>query len=253
MGGAIGGQCKELGMPCCMGSPEDPGTEVRTEVPTYAGLAGPAAPPYESRSPGFAPPSTGADDNAPIFVPSPTGGGGGGGIPGTGSPGGAGVSADAILSDLESAEMKAYQEAFISFAGGGPVPLDNAQMRQFLMDNAAIDDIEITLLGAMNDSMQLEMGGFLDLLRNNSMSDGDIIGQFGAFSTDGEQLAAEECRNGLTMIGMQKFGVTYSDDRWDSILNMVMMDAGPSVQLEGWMMYCKVVARYIRLFQYCNV
>lgn len=166
---------------------------------------------------------------------------------------GAGLTADAILSDLEGAEMKAYQDAFVSFAGGGPVPLDNQQMRDFVSTNASLDDMEMELMKVMNDSMQVEMGAFLQLLQMNSISDGDAIGQFHALSADGNQLAAEECRTGLTMLGMDKFQVNYAEDRWDSILNMVMMDAGPSVPLEQWMVYCKMVARYIRLFTYCGV
>jgi len=253
-------ECIDSGaFPCCA-TPEDPGLEVRTEVPSYAGMPVASPPPYsggssaQGNSSPFAPPmQQGGDPYAPVMVPNPVspsnGGGGGGGYGG----GGAGLSADAILSDLDGAEMKAYQDAYVSFGGGSPVPLDNAQMRDFLQQNAAIEDIDVVLLQAMNDNMQVEMGAFISVLQTNAMGDGDAIGQFSSLSTDGEQLAAEECRTGLTMMGMDRFAVNYNDDRWDGILNMVMMDAGPTVNLEQWIRYCKTVARYIRLFKYCGV
>lgn len=236
--------------------------EVRTEVPSYStpypgGSSSAQQPQYNSGPPNsspFAPQIGGAgDDFAPMAPPPGPGGAGGQGYGGGGGGGGAGLSADAILSDLDGAEMKAYQEAFLSFAGGAPVPLDNSQMREFLMNNGAFDDIEIELLNVMNQDMQLEMGAMLQLLQSHSISDGDAIGQFNMLSADGQTLAAEECRTGLTMMSIDKFNVNFPEDRMDSILNMVMMDAGPSVPLEQWMGYAKMVARYIRLFVYCGL
>jgi len=255
--------CKEMGIfPCCMPS-EDPGLEVRTDVPSYNGNAGlpnnsgPAPYAGGAQSGAFSPQQQGGSGADEFIMPPPPSGSGqyvvgnpsGGRAPG----GGAGLTEDAILSDLSSAEMKAYQDVFASFANGGPVPLDNQNMRAFLNDNACIDDMEIALLQAMNDNMSVEMGSFLELLRNNSLTDGDCIGQFTQLSADGQQLASEECRTGLTMMGMDKFQANFSNDRWDAILNMVMMDAGPSVDMEQWMRYAKTVARFIRLFKYCGL
>jgi hypothetical protein len=250
--------CKDIGLPCC-GSAEDPGHEVRTEIPSYSvsangyGLPNNAPPSYSGVVPNpFAQPMS--DDYGQVqYAPPPPGGGSS--PPMAGGGGGAGLTVDTILSDLDAAEMKAYQDAFVNFAGGSPVGLDNDQMRGFLMNNGTFDDIDMDMMKVMNgETMEIDLGAFLELLRTHSVSDGDAIGQFTMLSQDPDSpLAAEECRTGLTMMGMQKFGVNYEEDRWDSILNMVMMDAGPTVALEQWMVYCKQVARYIRLFNYCGL
>jgi len=246
--------------PCC-GVAEDPGTEVRTEVPSYQGLdANRAMPAPYGNAPdasyqNSSPPLQQADEYAPVMVPpapmSP--GGNPGGQRGGGGGAGVGLTADAILSDLDGAEMKAYQDAFVGFGDGSPVPLDNAPMREFLQQNGDYADIEMDLLQAMNDSMQVEMGAFLQMIQSHAISQEAAIGQFTVLSQDGNTLASEECRTGLTMMGMDRFSVNYANDRWDNILNMVMMDAGPSVDMEQWIRYAQTVARYIRLFQYCNV
>merc|ERR1719265_2224177 len=104
-------------------------------------------------------------------------------------------------------------------------------MRDFLAHNGAFDDIDADLLQSMNDSMQLELGGFVQLLITRSLSQADAINQFQMLSFDGQQVAAEECRVGLTMMAMDKFNAHFPEERMDAILNMVMMDAGPSVPL----------------------
>merc|ERR1719506_557212 len=180
-------------------------------VPVPAAVSGTSYPGYNAAS---FPAEQSADNdfaNVPMPPPNPMGGASdAGGAPAGGASGVgvAGLTEDQILSDLPSAEQKAYQEAFITFAGGSPAPLDNQQMRSFLANNASIDDIDVTLLQAMNqDSMSIDLNCFLELLRNNAMSDGDAIGQFTQLSQDGVSLASEECRTGLTMMGMEKFNV----------------------------------------------
>jgi len=243
----------------CCGPTEDPNNEVRTEVPSYNGvtignsqipLSGSPAPYNNSYNQGSFAPQTGGDDFGAVPMPPPSmpPGGGGGGYGG-----GAGLTEDAILSDLASSEEKAYQDAFNAFNGGQPVPLDNAAMRSFIDTNASCDDVEIALLQAMDDTMTVQFYTFLELLRNNSMADTEIIGAFTQLSSDGVQLSAEETRNGLVMLSSSMMQRNFTDNRWDAILNMVMMDAGPTVDMEQWMRYAKTVARFIRLFQFCGL
>lgn len=244
----------------CCGPTEDPNNEVRTEVPSYNGvtignstlpLSGGGPDPYNnSVNQGSFAPQTGGDDFGAVPMPPPNmpQGGGGGGFGG-----GAGLTEDMILSDLASSEEKAYMEAFNTFNGGQPVPLDNAGLRSFLSDNASCDDIEIALLQAMDDTMNIQLYTFLELLRNNSLSETQIIGTFTQLSSDGTQLAAEETRNGLVMLCSSMMQQNFTDNRWDGILNMVMMDAGQTVDSEQWMRYGKTVARFIRLFQFCGL
>jgi len=221
---------------------EDPNTEQRVEVPAYNGVGvtgGPGPSPYNDAA--YAPQQQyRGDDYGAVPMPPP---GGGGNL---------GLTEDAILSDLASAEQQAYDPVFNSFANGAPVPADSQPMRTFLMDNSSCDDIEISLLQSVNDDMQIDSVAFLELLRNNAIPETAILGQFTQLSPDGQALAAEECRTGLTMLGMA-MNVNFTNERWDSILNMVMMDAGASVMMEDWMRYAKTVARFVRLFQFVGI
>jgi hypothetical protein len=149
--------------------------------------------------------------------------------------------------------MQAYQDVFVSFAGGAPVGLDNRAVRDFVTSNASVEDLDMELLKVANpDTMQLDLSGFVQLLRNSALSDTEIIGQFQVLSNDGQSLASEECRTGLTLMCEEKLHATYPESRWDPILTMVMMDAGPSLGMEDFLRYAKLTGRYVRLIQYCG-
>lgn len=241
-------QCKDIGVMC--GCVTGDTAEGANEMPIYGGLSYSTSQAHPSPfSPPEGQPYVGAhssyDDSYTGIPPSPPGGY-------EAPAGGSGLSFDAILSNLEAAEAKAYEGAFNSFAGGGPVPLDNDQCRGFLMANGSFDDLEMDLLTVATENMTLDLSGFLRILRLRPISDQDIYGQFSAFSSDGTSLASEECRTGLTLMCQDRLAATFDDERWDCILTMVMMDAPPSVSIDEWMLYAKSVARYVRLIQYCG-
>lgn len=232
--------CKEAGTFCgCMSA--DPGADrhlesTEAEVPAYN-----------------------ANSEQPATMTSPGGGysapppparnrGGGRGRPG--------LTFDDVMSDLVTAEFQAYGGAFESFAGGAPVGCDHAQLRDFLLSNSALssNDLDMELLKAANsDTMQMDQSSFVQLMQDHSCSDGDALGAFANISSDGQSLASEECRTGLLLFAQDKLAASYDEQRWDRLLNMVMMDAGPTVQMEQWLLYCKKVARYIRLIRYCQL
>jgi len=165
------------------------------------------------------------------------------------------VSADDILSNLEGSEEVTYSEAFASFPGGlnGFVGLDCAVMRDFLCTNSCIsmDDIDMELLKVAEQDMSLSRDGFLSLLRDFSVNDGDVISHFMGLSANGESLAAEETRSGLLLFAQQKLNVSnFSDSRWECIFNTVMWDAGVTVSMEQFMNYCKLTSRMVRLLRF---
>jgi len=122
------------------------------------------------------------------------------------------VSADDILSNLEGSEDVLYSEAFTQFPGGfnGFVMLDCTAMRDFICTNSAIsmEDIDLELLKVASPDEGLSRDGFLHLLREFSVADGDAISQFMGLSSDHENLAAEECRSGLMLFAQQQLSAS---------------------------------------------
>jgi hypothetical protein len=202
--------------------------------------------PQEDYSPFAAPPPGQASTPRGGQASAPRGGGGGG----------AEVTADDILSNLEGAEEAVYGNAFLTMAGGQPVGLDNAAMRDFICTNSSIgmDDIDLELLKVASPDEGLTRDGFIMLLREFAVSDGDSISQFMGLSSDGESLASEECRTGLLMFAQEKLNArNFSDERWERIFNTVMWDAGVSLSMEQWLGYTKTTGRIVRLFTYARV
>mmetsp|Transcript_56433 Transcript_56433/g.98329 ORF Transcript_56433/g.98329 Transcript_56433/m.98329 type:complete len:276 (+) Transcript_56433:74-901(+) len=167
------------------------------------------------------------------------------------------VSVDDILSNLEGSEEVLYGDAFSSFPGGATnfVTLDCMPMRDFLVTNSCIsmDDVDMELLKVASTDDGLSRDGFLHLLREFAVSDSDSLGQFMGLSSNGESLAAEECRSGLLLFCQQKLSTNFSDDRWDCIFNAILWDAGITVDMEKWCIYCKTTARMVRLLRYAQL
>jgi hypothetical protein len=167
------------------------------------------------------------------------------------------VSADDILSNLEGSEDVVYGEAFMSFPGGmnSYVGLDCTVMRDFICTNSSItmDDIDIELLKVASPDEGLSRDSFLHMLRDFAASEGECLEQFLGLSSNGDTVAAEECRNGLLMFATQKLHTNFSEERWDCIFNIVMWDAAATVGMEQWIGYCKTTARICRLLRYAQV
>lgn len=167
------------------------------------------------------------------------------------------VTVDDILSNVERAEEVLYGEAFAMFHGrrNGCVGLDSATMRDFICTNTCISmqDIDVELLKVASSEEGLSLNDFLRLLREFPVSDGESIMQFMGMSADGESLVAEECRSALLLFMQQAFATNFSDERWERIFNTVMWDAGVTVSMEQWILYCKLTARIVRLLRYLQI
>jgi hypothetical protein len=167
------------------------------------------------------------------------------------------VTVDDILSNVDRAEEVIYEEAFAMFRGGrtGVVGLDSATMRDFVCTNTCISmqDIDMELLKVASSDDGLSLNDFLRLLREFPISDGESIMQFMGMSADGETLVAEECRSALLLYMQQAFSVNFSEDQWERIFNTVMWDAGVTVPMEQWILYCKLTARILRLLRYVQI
>jgi len=167
------------------------------------------------------------------------------------------VSVEDILTDLLGAEDVMYGEAFAAFPGGrnGFVTLDCATMRDFVCTNSAVsmEDIDMEFLKVALPEDGLSRDGFIQLLREFSVSDGESIMHFMGLSNDGESMGSEECRSALLLFAQQKLSCNFSDDRWERIFNTVMWDAGVAVSMEQYLHYSQLTARIVRLMRYSQV
>lgn len=173
------------------------------------------------------------------------------------SSGGGVVGFDLILSDLDSAEQLAYGEAFAKLDTHhiGCVALDNAGLREFIKANSWICesdlDVELLKVGSLDDG-GLSLPNFLQLLRENALSDTVGIEAFLGASSDGVTITAQDCRSHLLMLAQRRLHAQFGEDQWDRIFNTVMMDADVVVPMEQWITYSNQVARIVRLARYAQ-
>mmetsp|Transcript_134963 Transcript_134963/g.233484 ORF Transcript_134963/g.233484 Transcript_134963/m.233484 type:complete len:270 (+) Transcript_134963:1-810(+) len=166
------------------------------------------------------------------------------------------ITFEQILSDLEAAEQAGYGEAFTSCAGGkSTAQMDCVPLREFILAHSAIgpDELDPELLRVANDEGAFNMDGFLHVIRENAVSDTACIEQFLGVSSNGETVAAEECRSSLLIFSQQHLQASFSEEQWDRVFNTVMWDSGVQVSMEKYIGYCKIVARVVRLAQYARV
>jgi len=165
---------------------------------------------------------------------------------------------EVMLADLDGAEYTAYGAAFDSFSGNGAAlqPSDE-KLRDFIVTNSAITlqdlDMDLLKIASTNESLTIDKAGFLQLLRDNSINEGDALQQFMGMASDGESLPSEDCRTGLLNLIQQKLNTNFSDNRSEQIFDIVMVDAGLTVSMEQWVSYCKKVGRIVRLARYAHI
>lgn len=167
---------------------------------------------------------------------------------------GHGLTMDHVLSDLDGCEERVYGEAFRDITGGAPVGHDHEGVREFLVGHSALsnDNLDLMLFSLVPDP-PLTAEGFLRVLRECPCLDEDCLTQFMGLSSDGENVASDECRSGLVVFAQQHLSTNFSEERWDCVLNMVMMDADVLVSMEAYIRYCKLVGRTARLVGYCQL
>lgn len=167
------------------------------------------------------------------------------------------VDLEFALADLEGTESSVYNAAFDQLASGArDVEPDNIQLRAFVLKNTCVaeTDLETVLLtiASASESFSIDCAGFLSLLRENAITDGEAIEQFMGLTNDGEHVASEDCRSGLIKVVEQVLNAKFSEERSEMVLDAVMCDAGLSVSMEEWVKYCKKVARVVRLMRYAG-
>merc|ERR1712039_1144367 len=149
----------------------------------------------------------------------------------------------------------AYGKAFKDFRAGSQVPLDNAGMREFLLENTAItmEDLDMSLLRADPEGNGLSKELFLKLIRDNTASDSEVLEQFMNSSADGESISSTDCRSCLLLFVNQTLAVELNDVRWEAGIDVIMADIGVTVSMESWVECSKKFCRMIRLARHLKV
>jgi hypothetical protein len=204
--------------------------------------------PEESRdaeAPSPAPRPPAATSSAPAAAPAASGG--------------AGVSMDfeLICADCLTAEGSVFGAAFDTLAKGQTsLQPDNNQLRDFVVQNSAVtlDDLDMELLKICetSDAFSIDKEGFLALLRQNSIQDGEALELFMGLTSNGENILSEDCRSGLLNMMVTKMRTKLSQARLENIIDTVMVDAALVVSMEQWLAFCKSAARIVRVARYAK-
>jgi len=164
---------------------------------------------------------------------------------------GAKVTFDAVLSDLDAAEAKVYKDIFLQMlpTGRQQLALDNGKLRSFIRENTAIEaeEVDSELLRRGGEDVSLNEDAFVQLIRDNAVSDTAVLEEFMSGSADGETLSAVDCRTLLHGLGQSRLNAELSEEQWDRILNTALMSAGAVVALDDWISFSKTTARIIRV------
>lgn len=166
---------------------------------------------------------------------------------------------DLMLMHLDKAEELAYGTAFNELAGDDldDIALDSRELRDFLVGHSVLlgPDLDAALRGAASEGGRLDMAGFLDLLRDNSVERAscqtwfDRALQLGA--TPDKDLTSEACLAGLRLFvanEAQRLPESALDEKQlERICTSATKAAGEAITFEEWTTYCKKVARTITL------
>lgn len=173
--------------------------------------------------------------------------------------GGPGVSMDfeLICADCLTAEGSVFGAAFDTLAKGQTnLQPDNTQLRDFVVQNSAVtlDDLDMELLKICetSDAFSIDKEGFVALLRQNAIQDGEALGLFMGLTSNGENISSEDCRSGLLNMMVTKMGSKLSQARLELIIDTVMVDAALVVGMEQWLAFCKSAARIVRVARYAK-
>lgn len=174
------------------------------------------------------------------------------------APGAGSVDLQRVLEDLEGSEEQVYGDAFSSIAGGATsLTPDHALLREFIATNTALpqDDLETALLtsASASDAFVIDKRAFVQLLRDNAISENACLEQFVGMTSDGETITSEECRSGLLYLIQQQLASSFSDQRSELLFDTVMVSAGITVSMEQWVVFSKTLARMVRLLRYAQL
>mmetsp|Transcript_34724 Transcript_34724/g.63090 ORF Transcript_34724/g.63090 Transcript_34724/m.63090 type:complete len:483 (+) Transcript_34724:87-1535(+) len=166
------------------------------------------------------------------------------------------ISLDVVLSDLEAAENQKFGEAFTSMANRiGNIALDSAAMRSFLTENSSIPaaDLDSQLL-VTAPGLALTLSGFLQLIRENAITETAILAAFMKISPDNDAAPVSVCRREMPELMSSHLGVKFAAERWEALLDASLWDhASETMSIDQWTSSCKTVARMVRVIKHAQI
>merc|ERR1712194_687577 len=168
--------------------------------------------------------------------------------------GGSGLTFQAVVQDLEKTEQLVYGSAFVTLSPSStPLPVMTPSLVDYVATNSSLAmdevDTELLKLASTTDEMTIDKDQFVQIMQNSAVGEHPVLETFLSMG-NGEVMEASECRTGMLVFFSDSLGPMVqglSEDRWDTIFNEVLIDAGAEVNLEAWTNYCKRVARIIRM------
>jgi hypothetical protein len=174
------------------------------------------------------------------------------------------IDPDWAFSDLDASELVLYEAFFIEIAGSQKlVGVENPRLRNFILGHTGVKDINTELLkvAALNNGYQLDMKGFLRILREVPVCEGEVYQTFIELPKDADAtIKVQDCRSGLLeFLSRSKYVVDSNGSAvhkgtfsLESILDKLMADACLTVSLEQWFNYCQKGARLSRLLYFAR-
>ncbi|CAE8734079.1 unnamed protein product, partial [Polarella glacialis] len=179
--------------------------------------------------------------------------------PSPGRPASSGISFEAMLTDLEGAELAAYSAAFKSLAGGQlALQPDHEQLRNFVLIHSGVPetelDMELLKLASTNESFSIDCDAFVMLLRNHPVSETELLGEFGRHSNEaGDSMTCEDCRTCLLSLMSGSLHSDFAPERSEKSIDAAMSDAGLTVSMDQWFVHATTLARIVRLTNYAQI
>lgn len=163
------------------------------------------------------------------------------------------VTLEMVFGDLLRAEEVAYRPAFEVFAGGSQhASASDEMVRDFICGYSTLtrENYEERLVqdGHADECGNIPREGFINIMREYSIREEDIIEHFGRVTNDNtEPLTSPDCRTALLFLCQQSLGCDFTEDRWERMFDTVMWDAEILIDLEQWRSYSKNIARMVRV------
>merc|ERR1712113_1296871 len=111
-------------------------------------------------------------------------------------------------------------------------------------------DMELLKIASSNDAFGIDRNGFMQIIRDNAVTDGEAIEHFLGQSSNGQTMTSEDCRDGLLHALQRRLGATLTAPQNERMFDLIMADVEAEVSMEQWVALCKRAGRIVRLARF---
>jgi len=162
-----------------------------------------------------------------------------------------------LVADPDFSERQAYSGVFDNLCSEGPVSVFDPQFLRFVIQHTDIG------LGAgheeLRDALQNELkrgqeyvsfDEFLDLLRNNALSDSTAVTSFLEVCGGYDSIAMAEAKAHMLHVAQHQLCVSFPKETWDVVVPKVIDLSETMIDAKQYIQYCKKLARFGRLMEF---